>query len=348
MGIIRVATRKRYLVLDERTAADVSISLAARGLLMQLLNFPDNWKVNPKHLAKINQCGRDKIYSLLKELIERGYAVRNTTRNSGGKIIDHEYLIYERPVTENAGVEKSKEPAQNPLPENQEVDMVGDDRQTLLLENTEVAPLADLPDMAQPDTANQEGLTNTKNKLILSLTSNQEVRSKIPRDAIPVDNASFTPPENSKKLFQMTIDWYPRDVFLQVLSRAGLPPSHPWEDDLPEFLIYCIEHRQSRTQADWEDKLLATVLRNKHFHENAPKPIERHWVPTEQVWKLISEQGMNPEFARKLLPEFILYWTDTGDKKRSWSDTFVECVKHQWARRSPPLQTHATIDRWGC
>jgi hypothetical protein len=189
--------------------------------------------------------------------------------------------------------------------------------------------------MAQPDTANQEGLTNTKNKLILSLTSNQEVRSKIPRDAIPVDNVSFTPPVNSKKLFQMTIDWYPRDVFLHSLSRAGLPSSHPWEDALPEFLMYGIERCQERTQADWENKFLHHVLRDKQYSETTPKRIEKDWAPTEQMWALISEQGIDPEFVRKLIPEFILYWRDTGDKKRSWCDTFLDFVKHHWAHRLP-------------
>jgi hypothetical protein len=212
-------------------------------------------------------------------------------------------------------------------------------------ENTEVVPLPDLPDPAQPDTANPDGLTNTKNNQLINLISNQKVRSEIPRDAHPVDNTGLTSSENPKRLFRMAIDWYPRDEFLRALSRAGLPSSYPWEEDLPEFWMYGIERGEWRTQAQWEHALLRHVIRSKQFHETDPKPIEKNWGPTEPAWSLIIAQGIDRKFARELVPEFILYWSDAGDKKRSWSDTFVNFVKQRWAHRLPLLKAQGTVDR---
>ena len=43
-------------------------------------------------------------------------------------------------------------------------------------------------------------------------------------------------------------------------------------------------------------------------------------------------------FARALLPEFILFWTDSGEVHTSWNSKFLQHIKYQWARRGSAPQ----------
>lgn len=76
---------------------DTNLSLKAKGLLSMMLSLPDDWNYSTRGLAAICKEGVDSIGSGLKELEEGGYIIRNRIRGSDGRIIDTEYVIYEKP-----------------------------------------------------------------------------------------------------------------------------------------------------------------------------------------------------------------------------------------------------------
>lgn len=88
------------------TAQDKKISYDALGMLNYLLSKPDNWKVQPADLERTD-CGRNKVYRVLKALIAAGYVQRIIHRDDKGRTIEVEYIVYE---------------LKQPLSENQEVD----------------------------------------------------------------------------------------------------------------------------------------------------------------------------------------------------------------------------------
>ena len=59
-----------------------------------MLSLPEDWNYTTRGLAKICKEGTDSIGSALKELERAGYIVRNRLRDSKGKIVDVEYVIY--------------------------------------------------------------------------------------------------------------------------------------------------------------------------------------------------------------------------------------------------------------
>ena len=61
-------------------------------------------------MAKICKEGTDSIGSALKELERAGYIVRNRLRDSKGKIVDVEYVIYETPHPPDMGQPCEDEP----------------------------------------------------------------------------------------------------------------------------------------------------------------------------------------------------------------------------------------------
>ena len=78
---------------------DRGLSLKAKGLLSMMLSLPDDWNYSTRGLASICKEGVDSIGSGLKELEKNGYITRNRIRGSDGRISDTEYVIYEKPRT---------------------------------------------------------------------------------------------------------------------------------------------------------------------------------------------------------------------------------------------------------
>ena len=75
-----------------------------------MLSLPEDWNYTTRGLAKICKEGTDSIGSALKELERAGYIVRNRLRDSKGKIVDVEYVIYEMPHPPDTGQPCEDEP----------------------------------------------------------------------------------------------------------------------------------------------------------------------------------------------------------------------------------------------
>ena len=97
MAVFRIEKTRDYTVMSNHHLRDQSLSLKAKGLLSMMLSLPEEWNYTTRGLASICKEGTDSIGSALKELERTGYIVRNRLRDSKGKILDVEYVIYETP-----------------------------------------------------------------------------------------------------------------------------------------------------------------------------------------------------------------------------------------------------------
>lgn len=96
MTTIRVATRQRWTTVNRTTINDARLSFRARGVLVWLLDKPDDWQCSAEQIALEGAEGRDAIRSVLGELEKCGYLVRNKHRGSDGQW-HTEHTIYEVP-----------------------------------------------------------------------------------------------------------------------------------------------------------------------------------------------------------------------------------------------------------
>lgn len=71
-----------------------NLSLEAVGLFLRLWSLPDNWKLSVKGLAKICNCGDQKITRIIQELETAGYLQKKQKRN-GNRSAGFEYIIFE-------------------------------------------------------------------------------------------------------------------------------------------------------------------------------------------------------------------------------------------------------------
>ena len=110
MAVFRIERIRDYTVMSNHHLRDTGLSLKSKGLLSMMLSFHTT-----RGLAAICKEGADCIGSALRELEQAGYIVRSRIRDSKGKIVDVEYVIYETPhKPQSAPPEPERPDTENP------------------------------------------------------------------------------------------------------------------------------------------------------------------------------------------------------------------------------------------
>lgn len=96
MSIIRSEHNKQnpYVMMNKHALEDSAISLQAKGLWAYLISRPTDWRISVIHLAKTHNVSKNRIYSILSELIMVGYC-KKEQKKSGNKYLPVEYVIFE-------------------------------------------------------------------------------------------------------------------------------------------------------------------------------------------------------------------------------------------------------------
>lgn len=110
VSTIRVARRPRYTSVDRRTLNDEALSFRARGVLVWLLDKPDDWRADAESIARAGKEGRDAVRAALKELEAAGYLVRRRYREGGTWRCEH--TLYEHPSLADLDDDQGGKPAQ--------------------------------------------------------------------------------------------------------------------------------------------------------------------------------------------------------------------------------------------
>lgn len=100
MTTIRVARRHRFTSIDRRTINDHRLSFRARGVLVWLLDKPDDWHSTSVQIAREAKEGRDAVRAALAELETAGYLVRSRIQDRGTGRWRTEQTVHEVPVPE--------------------------------------------------------------------------------------------------------------------------------------------------------------------------------------------------------------------------------------------------------
>jgi hypothetical protein len=135
----------------------------------------------------------------------------------------------------------------------------------------------------------------------------------------------------------MTRDWRPSADAMEVLTvHAGISRDFI-EDAIPEFVLYWQE--RGDVLRTWNSKFIQHVRRqwlrynSALEHDTEPRRIPADWQASEDVYDVLRLANIDLQFARELLPEFVLYWRDSNQAHVSWNTRFLQHVKYQWAKR---------------
>ncbi|MBD7971391.1 helix-turn-helix domain-containing protein [Paenibacillus gallinarum] len=131
--IIRTSKRENpYVMIDKYGLNDERLSWKAKGLLAYLLSKPDDWQVYESDLIKRATDGRDSVRTGLRELEKFGYLSRRQIRGENGSFGHVEYIIYERPVTEDLPDDGKSVDGKKPMTENPSTDFPSTENPLLL------------------------------------------------------------------------------------------------------------------------------------------------------------------------------------------------------------------------
>ncbi|MEC7125636.1 MAG: DnaT-like ssDNA-binding domain-containing protein, partial [Pseudomonadota bacterium] len=67
--------------------------------------------------------------------------------------------------------------------------------------------------------------------------------------------------------------------------------------------------------------------------DDTPRPIANGWQPSEDCFEILQLAEIDEAYARRKVPEFVLYWKDSEQVKASWNTVFLQFIKQDWARR---------------
>lgn len=109
MSNFRNATRTNFTIVDNAILERPDLSWRAKGLLIYLLSRPHDWRIYTKHLVSAfnfgrNPSGKEAVQSIIKELIETGYIIKDSTRNEAGRFEGISYLVFSEPQ-QNQGIQ---------------------------------------------------------------------------------------------------------------------------------------------------------------------------------------------------------------------------------------------------
>lgn len=133
MSTIRVARRSRFTTIDRETVNDDRLSFKAKGLLLWLLDKPDDWHLRSEDIALVGPDGRDSVRSGLQELEAAGYIKREKLRRPDGTF-NSTCIVYERPAQTGDGKPDAGGPAvgeAGPLMKTENEDCVRGESSTL-------------------------------------------------------------------------------------------------------------------------------------------------------------------------------------------------------------------------
>lgn len=53
------------------------------------------------------------------------------------------------------------------------------------------------------------------------------------------------------------------------------------------------------------------------------QPIPDDWMPSARVYIWAEKQGLTKDWVDAQVDEFVIYWTDAGERRKSWDASFI-------------------------
>jgi hypothetical protein len=131
-------------------------------------------------------------------------------------------------------------------------------------------------------------------------------------------------------------NWRPSADAMDIMLRGDIARDFI-EESIPEFILYWRERGTSPKELN--SKFIQHIriqwakFTSSLEHSTEPKRITEQWQPAEDVYDILRLSHIDTEFARSLLPEFIVYWRDSNQAHTSWNSKFLQHIKYHWAKR---------------
>ncbi|MFT5117439.1 MAG: hypothetical protein ACI9NY_000968 [Kiritimatiellia bacterium] len=159
---------------------------------------------------------------------------------------------------------------------------------------------------------------------------------------------------DKKKSTAIAPEWQPDTHTLTYLANSqGIDPAFI-DECVPEFVHKWIE--KNAIHSEWGTLFAEHIIQQWRFVQAGvsrnphPQLITPQWQPSADCLEVLGTQsGINPDFIRQQVAEFILYWTNRAQPMHSWDNIFLRHIKHQWKqhyeKQQSPSGSGRTKDR---
>lgn len=135
---------------------------------------------------------------------------------------------------------------------------------------------------------------------------------------------------------KMSAEWRPSQDAIDILVNSGINEEFI-EDAVAEFVLYWRE--RGVVHGAWNTKFIEHIRRQwakfsaSFGRDDTPRPIPEEWQPSADCYEILQLAEIDEEYARSRVPEFVMYWRDSGQAKASWNTVFLQFIKQDWARK---------------
>lgn len=130
--------------------------------------------------------------------------------------------------------------------------------------------------------------------------------------------------------------WRPSRDALEIMLRSGVERDFI-DEAIPEFILYWRERgtapRELNSKFIQHIRIQWAKYTSSMTHSTEPRRISEDWQPDADVFDILRLSHIDEDFARGLLPEFIIYWRDSNQAHTSWNSKFLQHVKFHWAKQ---------------
>lgn len=140
---------KPWTAIPRHVLRDKSLSPKAKGGLVTLLSHDEGWLRSAiATLQRENRCGRTEAKTIMRELVDKGYARMSQSRGAGGRFTTG-YIVYANRQVQAAepGMPRG---AETPAPDTPATEARGSDDLTAVVEALAVDPLDVEPTTEEP------------------------------------------------------------------------------------------------------------------------------------------------------------------------------------------------------
>tara|TARA_B100001013_G_scaffold223524_1_gene136673 strand:+ start:862 stop:1953 length:1092 start_codon:yes stop_codon:yes gene_type:complete len=166
---------------------------------------------------------------------------------------------------------------------------------------------------------------NTDTKTVILVSSNKK------HDSASKNHNVFG--ERTESL--MGKNWEPDITLIDQASEYGISKSFVFSQ-LDEFIL--LHKEKSDSSHSWGIKFLRFVIKKwrsqeiSDYKDSKKKPIDQTWFPDQEATEILTKAGIDEEFTKNEIPEFILYWSEKGEVSDTWNSKFIAQVRRQWAK----------------
>ncbi len=140
-------------------------------------------------------------------------------------------------------------------------------------------------------------------------------------------------------------NWQPSDDLYRLCAQRGIP-GHFIDEHVRLFVIS--QQERKRIQYSWHNTFYKYILReweNNRSHKGLKEleaVMSEQWQPSADAFSILEHAGINHTFIEDAVPEFVLYWRETGLKTSTWNTKFIAHVRRQWAKYEAALEHDST------